>query len=234
MRRSSFALLAGALLLAPFANAAEEVEESTTGFSGNVAATSEYIYRGISQSDDRPALQLNGQYTLRSGIYFGLWGSTVDFGDSTDAEIDTFIGWAGDIAEEMNLDVQLVRYNYLDEPAGTDYAYNEVVGILSAGDIWSFTAGYTNDYLNTGTDSIYAAVGSEWAIGDDYMLNLGVGYTTVDGPIEGYLDYAVGISRAFGPVRIGLGYTGTNSDARRLYGRDAAEAKIALTVTVEG
>ena len=229
--------LAGALLAATCPAIAQDDsagDETESGLSASAIATSEYIYRGVSQSDDKPALQFNLQYGFSNGLYAGLWGSNVDFGDSTDAEIDAFIGWAGDIAEEMNLDVQLVRYDYLDAPAGTDYAYNEVLGVLSLGETWKFTLAYTNDYLNSGTDSVYGAVGGEWPISEHYSLNAGVGYTTLSGPIDGYLDYTIGVSRVFGPVTVNLGYTGTNSDARHYFGRDAAEGKIGLTVTIEG
>ena len=89
---------------------------------------SDYMFRGVSQSDDHPALQLGADYSFASGFYVGVWGSNVDFGDSTDAEIDTFIGWNGDVADGVNLDVMLNRYNYVNEPSDVDYAYNELIG----------------------------------------------------------------------------------------------------------
>ena len=115
-------------LLAMMPLAAQAQEEDESGFNWNAAATSEYLFRGISQTDDHPAIQAGAGYSWSNGLYLGAWASNVDCGEDTDAEVDTFIGWNGDVTESVNLDVQLVRYNYIGEPAGVDYAYNELIG----------------------------------------------------------------------------------------------------------
>jgi uncharacterized protein (TIGR02001 family) len=154
-------------LLALMPLAAQAQEEDSSGFTWNAAATSEYMFRGISQTDDHPAIQAGAGYSFSNGLYVGGWVSNVDFGsadEDTNAEIDTFVGWNGDLGP-TNLDVQLVRYNYVGEPDGVDYAYNELIGKLTFAENYSATLGYTNDYLNTSTDSIYAAVGGSWDVG---------------------------------------------------------------------
>ncbi len=223
-------------LLALMPLAAQAQEEDSSGFSWNAAATSEYMFRGISQTDDHPAIQAGAGYSFSNGLYVGGWVSNVDFGgadEDTDAEIDTFIGWNGDLGP-TNLDVQLVRYNYVGEPDGVDYAYNELIGKLTFAESYSATLGYTNDYLNTSTDSIYAAVGGSWEVGAGVNLTAGLGYTTVQGPEDGYLDYSVGANRDFGPVNIGLGYVGTDNTAEDLFGKDNTEDKLVLTFSIGG
>lgn len=79
-------LLVGALIaILPTAALAE-------GFSWNATLASDYIYRGIDQNDDQPALQLGADFGFANGFYVGAWGSNVDFGDSTNIEIDTYRG----------------------------------------------------------------------------------------------------------------------------------------------
>lgn len=223
------------LSLLPMAAQAQEEDES--GFNWNAAATSEYMFRGISQTDDHPAIQAGAGYSWSNGLYIGAWASNVDFGDDTDAEVDTFIGWNGDLSDSVNLDVQLVRYNYLGEPDGTDYAYNELIGKLSFAENYSVTLGYTNDFLNSDTDSIYTAVGGSWEVGKGINLTAGLGYTTVDNAVsseDGYLDYSIGVNRDFGPVNIGLGYIGTDNSGESIFGEDNAEDKFVLTFAVGG
>jgi uncharacterized protein (TIGR02001 family) len=223
-------------LLALVPLAAQAQEEDSSGFTWNAAATSEYMFRGISQTDDHPAIQAGAGYSFSNGLYVGGWVSNVDFGaadQDTDAEIDTYIGWNGDLGP-TNLDVQLVRYNYVGEPDGVDYAYNELIGKLTFAENYSATLGYTNDYLNTSTDSIYAALGGSWEVGAGVNLTAGLGYTTVQGPEDGYLDYSVGANRDFGPVNIGLGYIGTDNTAEDLFGKDNTEDKVVLTFSVGG
>jgi uncharacterized protein (TIGR02001 family) len=223
-------------LLALVPLAAQAQEEDSSGFTWNAAATSEYMFRGISQTDDHPAIQAGAGYSFSNGLYVGGWVSNVDFGaadQDTDAEIDTFIGWNGDLGP-TNLDVQLVRYNYVGEPDGVDYAYNELIGKLTFAENYSATLGYTNDYLNTSTDSIYAALGGSWEVGAGVNVTAGLGYTTVQGPEDGYLDYSVGANRDFGPVNIGLGYVGTDNTAEDLFGNDNTEDRVVLTFSVGG
>lgn len=224
-------------LLALMPLAAQAQDEDDSGFNWNAAATSEYMFRGISQTDDHPALQAGAGYSWSNGLYVGAWASNVDFGEDTDAEVDTFVGWNGDVSDTVNLDVQLVRYNYVGEPDGVDYAYNELIGKLSFAENYSATLGYTNDFLASETDSIYVAVGGSWDVGKDINLTAGLGYTTVDEDLsseDGYIDYSVGVNRDFGPVNIGLGYIGTDNSGEGLFGEDNAEDKFVLTFAVGG
>lgn len=228
-----------ALALLAMMPLAAQAQDDDSGFNWNAAATSEYFFRGISQTDDRPAMQAGAGYTFANGLYLGAWGSNVDFGefDSTDAEIDTFIGWNGDVADGVNLDVQLNRYNYVGEPDGVDYAYNELIGKATFADTYSVTVGYTNDFLATETDSWYGAVGGSWAVGNDFNITAGVGYTTIDDALSsesGYVDYSVGVNRDFGAVNVSLNYIDTNRAGANLFGEDNAENKFLLTFSIGG
>ncbi len=232
MSRTSSRGIALALVLAlaaPVANAQEE--DASGGFGWNAALTSEYLYRGASQSDDHPALQLDATYAFDGGFYVGAWGSNVDFGDSTDAEIDTFIGWNGDLADGVNLDVQLNRYNYVNEPADVDYAYNELIGKLTFRERYGLTLGYTDDYLAMGGNSLYLAVDGSWDVGGGVDFTAGAAYTRNSGDLSSYADYSVGLNRDFGPVNVALQYVGSNGGAEELFGEDASENTFVLTLS---
>jgi uncharacterized protein (TIGR02001 family) len=204
------------------------------GFNWNATLASDYIYRGIDQNDDQPAIQLGAGYGFENGLYVGAWGSNVDFGDGTDTEIDTFIGWAGEVGDSTSLDVQLVRYNYLNEPAGTDYAYNELITKLGVGENLTLTLGYTNDYVNSDETSLYYAANGSWGFAGDYTFNAGLGYTTIGGSLENFFDYSVGVSRAFGPATVTLSYVGSDGNAEDNFGPDLSEDKVLLTIGFGG
>ena len=221
-------------LLALMPLAAQAQEDDGSGFSWNAAATSEYMFRGISQTDDKPAVQLGAGYSFSNGLYVGAWASNVDFGESTDAEVDTFVGWNGDVNDTFNLDVQLVRYNYVGEPTGVDYAYNELIGKATIAEDYTVTLGYTNDYLNSSENSVYTAVGGSWDVGNEVNLTAGLGYTTNSGPLDNYADYSVGVNRDFGPVNIGVGYIGTDNKGETIFGKDNAEDKFVVTFAFGG
>ena len=52
--------------------------------SGYLVLTSDYVWRGVTQSDVNPAVQLGGDITFDSGIYAGLWASTIDINNGGD------------------------------------------------------------------------------------------------------------------------------------------------------
>ncbi len=233
MSRKSSRGLALAMVLAlaaPVANAQDE--EASGGFSWNAALTSEYLYRGASQSDDHPALQLDAGYGFASGFYVGAWGSNVDFGDSTDAEIDTYVGWNGDLADGVNFDVQINRYNYVNEPSDVDYAYNELIGKLTFHERYAVTLGYTDDYLAMGVNSTYLAVDGSWGVGSGVDLTAGAAYTRNAGDLPSYADYSIGLNRDFGPINVALQYVGSNGRAEELFGEDASENTFVLTLSI--
>lgn len=65
--------------------------------TANIALTSDYIFRGISNSDRKPALQGGIDYAHPDGWYAGSWASSVDFSDGGEAkmEVDAYFGHAG-------------------------------------------------------------------------------------------------------------------------------------------
>ena len=59
-------------------------------FSANVALTSEYLFRGLSQNDDAPAIQGGFDYEVEVAkpvsLYAGAWGSNVDFNEASSVD----------------------------------------------------------------------------------------------------------------------------------------------------
>ena len=101
------------------APAAETPEHS---FTGKVALYSEYEYRGISQTSEKPALQLNLDYAHKSGLYVGTFLSNIKWlkdtaevgGFSTKANLewDIYGGYKFEVVKDVTLDVGYLRYEY--------------------------------------------------------------------------------------------------------------------------
>ena len=76
---------------------------------------SDYVFRGISQTDNNPALQGGVEYRHSSGPYAGLWGSNVDLpsGSDSDIEADIYFGYSNEIkARNIGWDVGYIAYRY--------------------------------------------------------------------------------------------------------------------------
>jgi uncharacterized protein (TIGR02001 family) len=233
--------LVAALGFAPVAAMAQEASEDSSGFNWNIAVTSDYLFRGVSQTNQEAALQGGLGYEFENGIYVGTWASNVDFGlNGANTEADFFVGWNHDLSDAWNMDVSLVHYSYHGEspaPLGFDFDYSELIGKFTLNDQWTFTGAYTNDWNNSGFDSYYVNAGASFDIGNEFTLDAGVGFTRVDFPFSGtpnnFIDYSVGVSRSFGPLNATLQYVDTNNNATDFYGELAAD-KFVLTLGFEG
>ena len=226
------AFVLAAMPLVSFAQEAEVVEEAESPISWSVAATSDYVFRGASQTDEGPALQAGLTYTAPAGFYVGAWASNVDFGSGgPNVELDTYIGYNTDLGDEfVNLDVMLNRYNYLGGN-GSDLAYNELIGKLTFGGVVSLSAGYTNDVWASGEDGWYLGAGAAIPLPSDYSLNVNVGQSMFDSSVaRNYLDYGVSVSKSWGNVGVSLGYVGTSRDGDENFG-ELADDRAVLTLT---
>lgn len=248
--------LAVALLATPFVSFAQEAEapaaeeEASSPFSATFAVTSDYVFRGVSQTDEGPAFQAGVTYSAPFGLYAGIWGSNVDFGDPDPAagirgpnyELDYFVGWNKDLSDAWNLDLGVTRYTYEDDSRFYgNINYNEYIAKLT----WNgpVTIGgilaYADDYGNADIEEIYSGLSASYDIGESgFSLGATTGYTSLEYPSDGgrvdYFDGSVTLSKSFGPATATVGYYDTfGSDADELKdGSDIYDDRVAVTITV--
>ena len=228
-------LLAGATL-APVASA-EDWE-----IAGNVSLVSDYRFRGISQSDEDWALQGGFDAAWSTGIYVGVWGSSVDFdtnggGFDGSLETDLYVGWSSPIGAsgDLSIDVGYMYYAYPgDDDADGDY--QEIYGSFSWKDL-SIGGAYSDDYYG-GTGEFYYVYG-------DYGLTLGevglafhVGYNDLEknggflsSNTDSYIDYSIGLSYEAWAVEWGLTWVGTDLDKDDVFGTDWAEDTVVFSLS---
>ena len=155
-------LLVGILSLPTFASV-----------SANVSFTSDYIWRGMTQSDG-PAIQGGFDYAAESGFYAGIWGSNVNFNDGAGSELDYYFGY-GFEAGAIGVDLGYVAFDYPDNTDGLDF--EEIVIGLSYAD-FGLTFALRQDGAPDYTEVSYAlgAFGFSYGEYDDYGDNFGISY----------------------------------------------------------
>ncbi len=204
------------LILAACAVPGIALADEASPFSANVGLTTDYIFRGISQTSAEPALQGGIDYAHGSGFYAGIWGSNVswisDFnpGVSSSLELDTYFGFRNALDSGFSYDVGYIRYNY---PAS------------------NYPAGATK----ADTDEVYAAVGYKW-ISAKYSYGLGK-FLTVPGA-SGTSYFEVNASVPLGDSGFTLGahigrqdYRGDAADALAMAGSDPTYSDYKLSVS---
>jgi uncharacterized protein (TIGR02001 family) len=202
--------------------------------SATVTATSDYDFRGVTQSSGDPALQASIDWAADSGLYIGAWASNVDFGpgDSADAEVDVYAGFAGGAEDGLGYDIGAVYYMY---PGTSDYNYPEVWVGLSHG-IFDAKIWYSWDGFATGESAFYYEGNASVPLPNDFGLSVHVGYSDGDmwdklEGFESYFDWSVGVSKSFGHFDLELKWV-DGSDWTAANGGDAlsSDARIVFAV----
>jgi uncharacterized protein (TIGR02001 family) len=192
-------------------------------FPGNASLTTDYIFRGLTQTNKRPALQAGIEADHASGFYAGAWGSNISWlsdlgGISSSLEIDAYLGYRTKVAGDVGLDFGIYTYYYPgDFPSGfTNANTTEIYGAISYG-IASLKYSHTltnafgfPDTKNSG----YLDLSANWEFSPSWVLNAHVGHQRIDGfSAASYTDWKLGVTKNFeGNWSIALAYFDTNAD----------------------
>jgi uncharacterized protein (TIGR02001 family) len=96
-------------------------------WSGSIGASTDYVYRGVTQTDGRPAVQA-GVAAHARGWSAGVWGSTVDLNRDgrSGYELDLHASHAWALHPDWIATVAATRYEYLSDGGGLDYDHDEL------------------------------------------------------------------------------------------------------------
>ncbi len=223
------ALLASSVLLSSV-NAMAEAFTVT----GNTTFTSDYLYRGVSQTSNTAAVQGTLSLAHESGLYFTLWGSSIGFAQGL--ELDPSIGFAGK-AGEVAYDVGVLQYGYPGASAA-NYPFTEVYGSVSMAGAKVGLA-FSNDFFGETGKSIYlsASYGTEVAgIGLAGSVGFNKFSDAAMDAFDGYIDYKIAVSKSVAGLGIEGAYIGSDldeTDCAAFSGGDSAvcEGRFVLTVS---
>jgi uncharacterized protein (TIGR02001 family) len=222
MKKLTKALLATGLLSAAFSAQAQD------GIAANVALTTDYIYRGISQTSGGSAIQGGFDYASESGFYIGTWASSITFDDSI--EIDYYAGFSGSLTEEVGFDVGVLFYDY---PGMSSDDFLEVYGSLSYGDLTAGIA-YSDDFYAGSGSAAFYTLDYGFDLGNDFALGLHYGFQDFDqavfGTEDSYSEYNVSISKPYAGVDLSLMYTDTDLSEANCGGSEDCSSTIVFSI----
>lgn len=208
-------------------------EESPHSLSANVGMTSNYVFRGISQTGGDAAIQGGLDYSHSSGFYLGTWGSNVGWiedyqgYDSGNVEIDVYGGFRGGIGKtHLTYDLGAIQYLYPGKKAGAvDADTTELYAALG----WKW---FTTKYSYYVSDEVFGFANAD---GSDYLdisasvpigetgLTAGAHWGTFNFKNNGaqdYTDWKVSLAYDMGKlsnvtsgVTVGVMYTDTDADS---------------------
>jgi len=237
MRTSLASAALAAALLAPGVASAQA--SSPHSLTGNVGLYSQYIFRGLTQTNKDPALQGGFDYSHASGLYVGTWGSNISWltdsplvtgYSSSSLELDVYGGYRGSVGD-IGYDVGLLYYYYPGTHSttlapGTFKAdTTEVYGGLS----WKWLSAKLSVGVGDETFGVpdssgtyYLDLGANYPISDKLTFNAHYGIqefkgtTTGVGPNDSfasYKDWKLGVSYALpNSFTVGAVYSDTDMD----------------------
>ena len=145
-------------------------------YTFSATAASNYIFRGISQTDNNPAVFGKGQVSY-DGFYAAVGAENVDFNNHSEAEYDLSAGWKPKFYG-FNFDVGAIRYGYTDKTDHVDADTVEFKGVVSH-DFGPATIGtsvfYTADYFGTHDDGVYYQANAAYKIIENLSASGAVG-----------------------------------------------------------
>lgn len=194
MKKLIHALVLTGVVSAPAMATAAETSPHT--FTGNVGLYSQYVFRGLAQTDEEPAIQGGLDYAHASGFYAGVWGSNVSwlrdngsYKSGGSAEIDLYGGYRTSFGD-VGVDVGYLKYWY---PGST-----------------------TVGFIDAGTDELYAAASWKWfTVKYSHSLGDTFGVRNADGTY--YLDFSATVPVGETGLTLGAHY-----GIQKYDGRDSA------------
>ena len=150
--------------------------------SFNVGAATDYVWRGVSQTDENPQLSAGVDTSLWSLGYAGAWISNVDFGNGTDAEFDLYAGVKPQVGP-VTLDLGVIYYGYINQPSGPDQNFVELkaAGSLPVGPATLGAAVfYSDDFFGETGPATYVELNGSIPVAEKISISGAVGRQNVD------------------------------------------------------
>jgi uncharacterized protein (TIGR02001 family) len=229
---------------APHAAAAALGTELSGG--GNIAVTSDYIYRGVSESDGRAALQADLHANTPGGTFAGAWASTRDRslepGSGYDFEI--YLGHRFDLSTAWNVTLS-ARSHYFPGAAGeASDDFQELSAALTWLDRWTVSVTAIPNAVRywyytrlTRSPAWIADSTGQWLIGQGLFVTGGAGYYRSSGTgarrlaATGYAYGNAGVGFERRGWRVDVGYFLAEHQAQELFPYPVANHRVAGTVS---
>lgn len=233
-------IIAAAVLAAsPLLGAKVAMAEGELPISANISIVTDYAFRGISQTDQRPALQGGLDWSHDSGFYVGFWASNVswlnDLEQGTDNSLETnlYAGYATEIGP-IGVDVGLLQYYYPGDYGGAyKAAGNEkphtlegYVGLSYEWLSFTYSHSFTNLFgLDKSKNSKYYDLSASYEIMEGLTLDAHYGYSSIKNG-DNYKDWKLGVTKSYGGFDFGLHYIDTDIKDSKL-----ADDRVVLSVS---
>lgn len=202
-----------------------------TGLSGGLTLTSDYLFRGVSQTLGGPALQAAVRYDTAPGFYVAASASNVDFGDGSDVrhEFDGIVGVARSVGA-VGIDLSHARYVYPGADPGGSFDYSEWLLAADLGERWTASAGWSDDVFAIGRTGTHVHLVYRHPLGEAWALHGAVGNYRLPAGLRDYHHAEAGATWTRGRWEARVTLHHASAAARTNFGEAAARRRIEVAV----
>ena len=172
--------------------------------SGNLAFTSDYVFRGITQNGGKTAIQGGFDVAHTAGLSAGVWASNVSYGTAT-LEVDAYAAYGFSLTKDITASVGYIAYIY---EGNSSLNTSELNVSASAYGLTAKISFATTDYFGNsivGSGTKYYELNYAYDVAAVKGLSLALHYGITDGKNAASTDKDYSIALSY-PV---LGFTGT-------------------------
>lgn len=205
-------------------------------FGGYVTLTTDYVRRGVTQSEGDPALQIGAEVNFENGLFLGAWGSTVDIynhwaASQRDVEVNYYAGYIVDTSSSWQFSIGAVAYSYPGQSGLVKYDYEEYsLGANFEDRIW-LEISYSPDLYNFDRSSTNVDVFTDWPINRVWSVGAGAGfYDTSNLTGSSYYYWQLGITASLRWIDLDLRFHDTDRWIPIISTPDRAKSRFVLTV----
>jgi uncharacterized protein (TIGR02001 family) len=227
------------LLLLCLAGCAAADAQGVRVVSGSVGATSDFVYRGLSLTRGKPALQASLDVEFPREFYVGGFIATADPnpGPSPAVEFDVWAGHYWRLGEDFSADLRLSQYTYPDDPRRINYNRGEATATLGWRNRLFVAAIYSPNTRALGSSPGYERgdvwsleVSARHAFNDRYSLSGGLGHYGLENVYrDSYNYWNLTLAAAFAPFELQLAWLGVDPDVNQHFSRDSVGNRVAFT-----
>ena len=191
--------------------------------SASIALTTDYMWRGVSQTNNDPAIQGSFDLSHKSGLYIGAWASSYEFENEASMELDAYAGFSREVnlgGIGLTYDIGWLHYEYTsahkDAPDFNEIYFGGSVSPvenLNISTYWYYGVKIDHETPGEYTDMAIDYTLPE-SLGSITILGHGGYYNQKDGA-DDYWDWKAGIARDFGPFNIEVAYFDTDDAGAR-------------------
>jgi uncharacterized protein (TIGR02001 family) len=205
---------------------------------GYVTAGTDYVFRGISQSNEEPSLQAGLDCAHAGGFFVGLFAALIDYPaipmrpDTGDVELDVYAGFSRPAGRDFAWDVALIHYQFPESEAEDD-DYQELGFNLHYRDAARLGFTVADDARTRDATAWTAELELRRPLGERLQLSGTLGhYAFGGGDWRDYLYWDFGVSATAGSLTFDLRYFDTSSEAETVAGPDLTAGRVVVSASI--